>query len=99
MKLSKQDTTLSEKDAMSEMLTTQKQLMQLYAVAIMEGGSKNLRKIFLEHADALSNEQFNLFEEMAAKGYYEVMPAQKDALDKKIDSFKETEKICSAQAN
>lgn len=99
MKLSKQDTTLSEKDAMSEMLTTQKQLMQLYAVAIMEGGSVNLRKMLLEHVDALSKEQFSLFEEMTAKGYYEVMPVQKDALDKKIESFKETNKTCSAQAN
>lgn len=99
MKLSKQETTLSEKDAMSEMLTTQKQLMQLYTVAIMEGGSKNLRQLFLKHSGALSEEQFSLFEEMTAKGYYEIMPAQKDAVDKKIDSFKETSKICSAQEN
>ena len=46
MKLTKMDCTLNEKDTLQDMLEAEKQLMQLYTVALFEGSTKAVRKNF-----------------------------------------------------
>ena len=40
MKITKMDCTLNEKDTLQDMLESEKQLMELYTVALFEGSTK-----------------------------------------------------------
>lgn len=86
MKLSKQDTTLCEKDALQDLLDAEKLLMNYYATALTEGSCRPLRrqimKLYSEHADT----QFAVFEQMLQRGYYEVQPAEKMMIAKRPSS-------------
>ena len=92
MKLSKQDTTLCEKDALQDLLDAEKLLMNYYATALMEGSCRPLRrqimKLYSEHADT----QFAVFEQMLQRGYYEVQPAEKMMIDEKTELFSKVKK-------
>lgn len=92
MKLSKQDTTLCEKDALQDLLDAEKLLMNYYATALTEGSCRPLRrqimKLYSEHADT----QFAVFEQMLQRGYYEVQPAGKMMIDEKTELFSKVKK-------
>ena len=92
MKQSKRDTSLNEKDALQDLLDAEKLLMNYYATALAEGSSAGFRKktlkLYGEHADT----QFLVFEQMLARGYYEVMPAEKMMIDQKTETFSKVKK-------
>ena len=69
-KLSKKESALNEKDSLTDMLNTEKMLLDSYALAIKEGSTKNLRSQFMKE-----------------KGYYQLMPAEKQMLDQKSEDF------------
>ncbi len=87
MKQSKKETTLSEKDALQDLLDCEKLLMSYYAAALTEGSCmpfrKEIFKRYGEHADT----QFLVFEQMLSRGYYEVQPAAKMLVDQKTETF------------
>mgnify|MGYP000003347145 FL=1 len=88
MKLTKSDTSLCEKDALQDMLDSEKSLMSLYATALYEGSGKNVRKSFTDNLMGVAENQYTLFQQMSARGYYETPPAKKDMIDKTNDMFK-----------
>lgn len=87
MKLSKKETTLKEKDALQDMLEAEKLLMSYYAAAVMEGSCKPFRKEILKNYTSSADTQFTVFEQMLARGYYDVQPAQKPMIDQKTEIF------------
>lgn len=92
MKQAKRDTTLSEKDALQDLLDCEKLLMTYYSVALTEGSSTPFRKQILKHYSAHSETQFRVFEQMLDRGYYEVQPAPKMAIDQNIEKFDKVKK-------
>ena len=97
MKQSKQETTLNEKDALQDMLDVEKLLMTYYSAALTEGSCKSFRKEILKNYTGHAETQFRVFEQMLARGYYEVQPAEKLLIDQKVDSFSKVQKqIASA---
>lgn len=86
-KMSKTETTLNEKDSLTDMLNTEKMLLDSYVLAIKEGSTKSLRARFLDCFSKAQEDQFTVFSEMKDKGYYELMPAEKEMLGKKSDDF------------
>lgn len=98
MKLTKSDTTLCEKDALQDMLDSEKSLMGLYATALYEGSGKNVRKNFSENLMGVAENQYTLFQQMSARGYYETPPAKKDMIDKTNDMFKKQQKTLKSAA-
>ena len=92
MKLSKSDTTLNEKDAITDLLTSEKQLMSLYTTALFEGSSQSMRKEFTSHLTSVAENQYCLFSQMTSRGYYEPAPAQKQMIDETCDMFKKQAK-------
>ena len=92
MKQSKKDIMLNEKDALRDPPDAEKLLMNYYAAALAEGSSAGFRKkifkLYGEHADT----QFLVFEQMLARGYYEVQPAEKMMVDQKTESFSKVKK-------
>ena len=87
MKLSKKETTLNEKDALQDMLEAEKLLMSYYSAAILEGSSKPFRKEILKNYTSSADTQFTVFEQMLARGYYDVQPAEKPMIDQKTKIF------------
>ncbi|MGN0805880.1 MAG: spore coat protein [Candidatus Coproplasma sp.] len=96
MKLQKSDTTLNEKDAITDLLTSEKQLMSLYAIALFEGSSQSIRKDFENHLTSVAQNQYCLFSQMTSRGYYEPTPAQKQMIDQTCDMFKKQAKSLQA---
>ncbi len=92
MKQSKMDTQLNEKDALQDMLDCEKLLMDYYAVALTEGSCKPFRKEILKNYSSSAETQFSVFEQMLARGYYQVMPAEKMLIDEKTETFSKVKK-------
>jgi spore coat protein CotF len=96
MKLSKSDITLNEQDTLQDLLDGEKQLMSLYTTALFEGSTKSVRKKFIDHLAAVANDQYCLFLELSDRGYYQVKPALKTAIDEANDKFKKQKSALKA---
>ena len=92
MKTSKSDTQLNEKDAILDMLESEKQLMSFYTTALYEGSSKSVRKEFSTHLNSVAENQYCLFNQMSTRGYYTPTPAQKQMIDQTNETFKKQQK-------
>ncbi len=95
MKLQKSDTTLNEKDAIMDMLESEKQLMSFYAIALFEGSSKSLRKGFNSNLSTVAENQYSLFSQLSSRGYYTPTPAQKQMIDQTVETYKKEKKTLS----
>lgn len=96
MKLSKKDVTLSEKDALQDLLDQEKLLMNYYSIALTEGSCKPFRKEILKNYTSHAETQFEVFEQMLSRGYYEVQPAAKMMIDSNAEKFSKVKKQISA---
>lgn len=92
MKKTKSDTQLNEKDAILDMLESEKQLMSFYTTALFEGSSKNIRSNFCTNLQTVAENQYSLFSQMSTRGYYTPTPAQKQQIDTTCDTFKKQKK-------
>lgn len=91
-KVSKMEGALNEKDSLTDMLNMEKMLLDSYLLAIKEGSTKSLRAKFMNNFTAAQENQFTVFSEMKEKGYYSVMPAEKQLLDQKTEDFNKMRK-------
>ena len=88
MKITKMDCTINEKDTLQDMLESEKQLMELYTVALFEGSTKTVRKNFSTNLLGVAENQFGLFTQMQSRGYYEPQPAKKAMIDQANCTYK-----------
>lgn len=88
MKLQKSDVTLNEKDALQDMLESEKQLMTIYTTALFEGSTKSMRKNFSANLMGVAENQYTLFTQMSTRGYYQPQPANKNLIDTANETFK-----------
>ncbi len=91
-KVTKSDTTLCEKDALQDMLDSEKQLMNIYTTALFEGSTKAMRKNFSSNLLGVADTQYCLFEQMSTRGYYEPKPANKNSIDEANATYKKQKK-------
>ena len=92
MKSSKSNTQLNEKDAILDLLESEKQLMSFYTTALFEGSSKSIRKGFSAHLNSVAENQYCLYNQMSTRGYVQPAPAQKQMIDQTCDQFKKQKK-------
>ena len=92
MKSSKSNTQLNEKDAILDLLESEKQLMSFYTTALFEGSSKSIRKGFSTHLNSVAENQYCLWNQMTTRGYVQPAPAQKQMIDQTCDQFKKQKK-------
>ncbi len=97
MKATKSNTTLNEKDAIQDMLESEKQLISFYATALFEGNSKSVRKEFATHLQSVADNQYSLFSQMSSRGYYTPAPAEKQQIDTISETYKKQQKQLSAE--
>ena len=88
MKLTKSDVTLNEKDALQDMLESEKQLMTIYTTALFEGSTKSMRKNFSTNLMSVADNQYTLFTQMSTRGYYQPQPANKNLIDTANETYK-----------
>ena len=88
MKLTKSDVTLNERDALQDMLDSEKQLMEIYTTALFEGSTKSIRKNFSTNLLGVAENQFLVFTQMSTRGYYEPKPANKTLIDEATNTYK-----------
>lgn len=92
MKSTKSNTQLNEKDAILDLLESEKQLMSFYTTALFEGSSKSIRKGFSSHLNSVAENQYCLYTQMSTRGYVQPAPAQKQMIDQTCDTFKKQKK-------
>lgn len=88
MKLTKSDCTLNEKDALQDMLESEKQLMTIYTTALFEGSTKSMRKNFSANLLGVAENQYCIYTQMNTRGYYEPKPANKNLIDEANATYK-----------
>ncbi len=83
----KKDTTLNERDSLTDMLLLEKSLVKAYGTALTEGCSKGfittIKNNFIEQA----NDQHMVFTEMQKNGYYEITYAEQTEIEKQKQNF------------
>ena len=92
MKSSKSNTQLNEKDAILDLLESEKQLMSFYTTALFEGSTKSIRKNFSAHLNSVAENQYCLWNQMSTRGYVQPAPAQKQMIDQTCDQIKKEKK-------
>lgn len=92
MKSSKSNTQLNEKDALLDLLESEKQLMSFYTTALFEGSTKSIRKGFSTHLNSVAENQYTIWNQMSTRGYVQPAPAQKQMIDQTCDQFKKQKK-------
>lgn len=88
MKLTKSDCTLNERDALQDILESEKQLMSIYTTALFEGSTKAMRKNFSANLLGVAENQYLVFTQMNTRGYYEPKPANKNLIDEANATYK-----------
>ena len=92
MKSSKSNTQLNEKDALLDLLESEKQLMSFYTTALFEGSTKSIRKSFSTHLNSVSENQYQIWNQMTTRGNVQPAHAQKQMIDQTCDQFKKQKK-------
>jgi spore coat protein CotF len=96
-KLQKQEMMLNEKDSLQDMLNIEKQMVKLYGTAVTESSNKNLRKMLKQNFSEITEDQFNVYQQMVNANYYQTKPADKATIDEKFDNFNKIKNQLSQQ--
>jgi spore coat protein CotF len=76
---------MGEKEILNDMLNTEKEIVKLYSTAVTESSCANMRQVLLRNITQTSDDQFNIFNAMVNKGYYQ----KKDAQDQDVQQAKQ----------
>ena len=67
---------LSEKELMNDLLTSEKQISSAYNVGITEASCANLRQHLTSCLNDTQNIQYQIFDAMKQRGWYQIKKAQ-----------------------
>ena len=84
----KRETTLNEKDSLTDLLLLEKSLVKLYAEALTEGACKCYITAIRNNLTETAKDQNAIFTEMEKLDYYQTEPADKTTIDEKKATFK-----------
>ncbi len=83
-----QQPDFSEQELLNDLLNQEKQMVTSYATFLTEASCHNLRKVLSGNLSQTSHDQFQVFEQMRDKGYYQ----GSDASDQEVLKVKTTYK-------
>lgn len=84
----KKDTSLNEKDSLTDLLLLEKSLIKLYAEALTEGSCKCYITAVKNNLGETACDQNSIFQQMEKLDYYQTVPADKTTIDEKKATFK-----------
>ena len=79
---------MSEQDLLNDLLNQEKQLMSTYSTYISEASCENLRKILVNQFNQTTQDQYQVFDQMRQKGYYQVKDANAQEVQQAKDNFR-----------
>ncbi|MDR0397134.1 MAG: spore coat protein [Oscillospiraceae bacterium] len=71
----------NDQDMIGDLLVQEKQLVSAYSTNMVEGSQHPLRTLMAQHLDQTSHDQFNLFQQMQQRGWYQTQPAEQNAIN------------------
>jgi spore coat protein F len=77
---------MGEKEILTDILNTEKDIIKVYSSAVTESSCANMRQVLLRNITQTADDQFNVFNVMVNKGYYQT----KDAQDQDVQQAKQT---------
>ena len=80
---------LSEKELLNDALATEKQLLHVYGTYIAESTCQNLRNEFSRIINETQQTQFELYQAMAQKGWYNVQNADLQEVQQALQKFQQ----------
>jgi spore coat protein CotF len=83
-----QQPNMTEQDLLTDLLNQEKHLMSLYAAGIQEASCKNLRKLLISQFNQVSQDQFEVFDQMREKGYYQTRDAPSQQVQQLKNAYK-----------
>ncbi|MDR0928999.1 MAG: spore coat protein [Oscillospiraceae bacterium] len=75
---------------MSDLLDTSKHIASQYGSYIIEGSTQPLRQVLTGNLDETFNDQFQIFETMQQRGWYQTKPAQQPDIQTAKQKFTQT---------
>lgn len=76
---------MGEKEILNDMLNTEKEIVKLYSSAVTESSCANMRQVLMRNITQTADDQFNIFNVMINKGYYQ----KKDAKEQDVQQAKQ----------
>ena len=70
------DQSMTERELLTDLLHTEKDMAKNYAGNITESASRELREILTRHMSECANDQFCIFNEMQSRNLYPTKQAQ-----------------------
>jgi len=80
-----QNANMTEKELLTDLLNTEKQLIKEYASNTTESACPNLRQVLIDNMIECSQDQYQIFEQMRQRNMYKV----KDAPDQEVAAAKQ----------
>lgn len=78
---------INEKDTLSDILMQEKDIVKVYGTFLPEGSSAEIRTVLKKNMETVANQQFQVFEAMKTKGYYNVKMADQTEVNQAKSSF------------
>jgi len=86
---------LTEQELLNDLLNQEKQMVTSYAAFLTEASCHNLRKLLSGNLSQTSHDQYQVFEQMREKGYYQLS----DASDQEVMRVKNASKAIQDSLN
>ena len=74
------DTNMTERELLTDLLHTEKDMAKTFAGSITESASRELREILTRHMSECAEDQFCVFNEMQKRNLYPTKPAQQQEI-------------------
>ena len=72
---------------MTDLLDTAKHITEVYGAYVCEGSSETLRQVLQDNMDATANDQFQIFQQMQQRGWYQTKAAQQQDVQQAKQKF------------
>lgn len=76
---------MGEKEILFDILNTEKEIVKAYSTAVTESSCANMRQVLMRNFTECADDQFNVYNAMKNKGYYQ----PKDAQDQEVQQAKQ----------
>lgn len=80
----------NEKDTLSDILMQEKEIVKVYGSFLPEGSTAEIRTVLSNNMDKVANQQFQVFEAMKTKGYYQVKNAPQNEVNETRSTFSQS---------
>ena len=67
---------INEKDSLTDILMQEKEIIKVYGTFLPEGSTAEIRTVLRNNMDTVASQQFQVFEAMKSKGYYNLKMAE-----------------------